>query len=252
MPTSLSDHFQTYADRFASFGWHTFIVDGHNVAEIQKAFQEARQVKDKPTAIISKSHKGKYFLGDIDDQLNWHGKPITKESKQISESIRKLIKVSDTLYSSHVPKFQHKWAEEVTNANYKLTLNYDKSKQVSTREAYGQALKKLGALDKQDHVIALDCDVKNSTMSEYYEKEHPHKFINCFIAEQNMVSLALGVSKRNKIPFCSTFAAFYTRAFDHIRMAAISFANVKFFGSHSGVHIGPDGPSQMALEVIFA
>jgi transketolase len=146
------------------------------------------------------------------------------------------------------PQFTYTWGEEINKSHYKLTINYDKNKLVSTREAYGQALKKLGTTDPYNHIIGLDCDVKNSTMSEYYEKSHPEKFINCYIAEQNMVSVALGVARRNKIPFCSTFAAFYTRAFDQIRMGAISFGNVKFFGSHSGVNIGADGPSQMALE----
>lgn len=247
--TSIADNYEIYANRFKSFGWHSIVIDGHNVEEIVKAFKEARNIKDKPTVIVSKSHKGKFFLQDIDDQLNWHGKPITSKADSIINSIKSLIKQNDTKYLTINPKFEYKWGEDVNKSSYKLTLNYDKSKQVSTREAYGQALKKLGALDTNNHIIALDCDVKNSTMSEYYEKAYPNKFINCFIAEQNMVSLALGVSKRNKIPFCSTFGAFYSRAYDHIRMAAISFANVKFYGSHSGVHIGPDGPSQMALEV---
>lgn len=132
---------------------------------------------------------------------------------------------------------------------FDIKPDYDVKKQVSTRQAYGDALKKLGLFDVDNQIIGLDADVKNSTFSELYEKEHPDKFINCFIAEQNLVSVALGVSKRNKIPFCSTFAVFYTRAFDQIRMGAISFANVKFFGSHSGVNIGQDGPSQMGLEV---
>ena len=146
------------------------------------------------------------------------------------------------------PDFEYKFEEDVTKANYSLVSSFDKTKKVSTREAYGQALKKLGENDKFNHIIGLDGDVKNSTFAEYYEKAHPEKFINCFIAEQNMVSVALGVSKRNKIPFISTFAAFYSRAYDQIRMAAISFGNVKFFGSHSGTNIGEDGPSQMALE----
>jgi len=136
------------------------------------------------------------------------------------------------------------------NFQYHIKSSYDKSKNFSTREGYGFALKKLASQDKYNKIIAIDGDVKNSTMAEMLEKEHPTKVINAFIAEQNMISVALGLSKRNKIPFCSTFSTFFTRCFDQIRMAAISFANVKFFGSHSGVSIGADGPSQMGLEDI--
>lgn len=250
MPTSLGHHTEIYEKRFSGFGFHTIVIDGHNISEIIKAFQEARNVKDQPTAIISKTFKGKYFMDDIENQLNWHGKPISKESKKVIEHVRSLMKNVDITLNAPKPTIEYQWTEDLAGKHNKYTIktNYDKSKQVSTREAYGQALLRLGEQDKDSHIIALDCDVKNSTMSEYYEKAHPDKFVNCFIAEQNMISVALGVSKRNKIPFCSTFGAFYSRAFDQIRMGAISFGNVKFFGSHSGTHIGQDGPSQMALE----
>jgi transketolase len=248
-PTMLDHHTDMYYQRFKGFGWHTISVDGHNVEEIINAFAEARTVTGKPVAIIAQTFKGKYF-GDIENKLNWHGKPITPKSTEVKDHIRSLMKNVDITLKTVDPDFTYSWSEDVSKSHYKLNLTYDKSsgKQVSTREAYGQALKKLGEQDKFNHVIALDCDVKNSTMSEYYEKAYPEKFINCYIAEQNMISVALGVSKRNKIPFCSTFGAFYSRAFDQIRMGAISFGNVKFFGSHSGTNIGQDGPSQMALE----
>jgi transketolase len=250
-PTSLQHHTDIYENRFKGFGWHTIVIDGHNVEEIIKAFYEARTIKDQPVCIVSKTYKGKYFTEEIEDKMNWHGKPITSKSDTVIKHITTLMTNPDITLTTHEPKFEKKWEELVSNSNYKLSFNYDKSKQVSTREAYGQALKHLGEQDKYDHIIALDCDVKNSTMSEYYEKVYPNKFINCFISEQNMISVALGVASRNKIPFCSTFGAFYSRAFDQIRMGAISFGNVKFFGSHSGIHIGPDGPSQMALEVNY-
>jgi transketolase len=247
-PTSLEHHIDIYAKRFSGFGWHTICIDGHNVEQIIKAFEEARNFKDQPIAIISKTHKGKFFLEEIDDKLNWHGKPITPKSEKVSEYIKSLIKNQDIKLTPPEPKFSFNWSNDVSQTKFNIIPNYDGSKQMSTREAYGLALKKLGQQDKDFNIISLDCDVKNSTMAEIYEKAYPEKFVNCFIAEQNMVSVALGVSKRNKIPFCSTFGAFYSRAYDQIRMAAISFGNVKFFGSHSGIHIGADGPSQMGLE----
>jgi transketolase len=244
-PTTLGHHLDIYEKRFAGFGWHTITIDGHNVEDIINAFNEARSVKDQPIAIISKSFKGKFFP-EIEDKLNWHGKPITSKSKVVIEHLLTLIKNKDIALIPKEPIINHEWTHN--NKEFKIKPTYDSSKLSSTREAYGNALKKLGEQDHDNTIIALDCDVKNSTMAEYYEKAYPHKFINCFIAEQNMVSVALGVSKRAKIPFCSTFGAFYSRAYDQIRMSAISFGNVKFFGSHSGIHIGQDGPSQMALE----
>ncbi len=247
-PTMIQHDMNIYEKRFSGFGFHTIVIDGHNVEEIIKAFEEARNIKDRPTAIIAKTLKGKFFVNDIEDKMNWHGKPITPKSQSVKDHLKSLMKNPEIKLKTNPAEHDFKFEEDVSQVKYKIQSNYDGTKQVSTREAYGQALKKLGEQDKYNHIWALDCDVKNSTMSEYYEKVHPEKFINCYIAEQNMVSVALGVSKRNKIPFCSTFSAFYSRAFDQIRMGAISFGNVKFFGSHSGIHIGPDGPSQMALE----
>jgi transketolase len=247
-PTMIQHDMNIYEKRFSGFGFHTIVIDGHNVEEIIKAFEEARNIKDQPTAIIAKTLKGKFFVNDIEDKMNWHGKPITPKSQSVKDHLKSLMNNPEITLTTTPAEHDFKFEEDVSQVKYKIQSSYDKTKQVSTREAYGQALKKLGEQDKHNHIWALDCDVKNSTMAEYYEKAHPEKFINCYIAEQNMVSVALGVSKRNKIPFCSTFSAFYSRAFDQIRMGAISFGNVKFFGSHSGIHIGPDGPSQMALE----
>jgi transketolase len=248
-PTTLEHHTEIYAQRFSGFGWHTIEIDGHSVTDIIRALDEARKITNKPVAIIAKTFKGKYFPHDIEDQLNWHGKAL--KLSDIIKDLKAMMKNPEIKIEPKKPEFEFKWKEDISAKQHTYTIksNYDHSKQVSTREAYGQSLKKLGEQDSNDHIIALDADVKNSTFSEYYEKAYPNKFINCYIAEQNMVSVALGIGKRNKIPFISTFGAFFTRAFDQIRMAAISFANVKFYGSHSGVHIGQDGPSQMGLEV---
>jgi len=247
-PTMMQHETDIYAKRFAGFGFHVISIDGHNIEEIIRAFSEARQVQGQPVAIVARTFKGKFFTDEIENKMNWHGKAIGGKSQTVKDHVRSLIRNPEVSLTPTAPSFTHQWAEDVKTAKYSITPTYDRTKQSSTREGYGQALKRLGAQDNYDHIIALDCDVKNSTFSEYYEKEHPNKFVNCYIAEQNMVSVALGVSKRNKIPFCSTFGAFYSRAFDQIRMGAISFGNVKFFGSHSGTNSGQDGPSQMALE----
>lgn len=249
-PTQIQHNVDTYEKRFSAFGFNTKVIDGHDVSQIIQAFEEARNSKDKPFAIISQTFKGKFFLKDVEDVLSWHGKPLGAKSGEVISHIKSLMKNQSITMNTNAPEFEYKWpCTTGSQIHFDFKTTYDGTKQVSTREAYGQALKKLGLIDKDNQIIALDADVKNSTFSEYYEKEHPDKFINCFIAEQNLVSVGLGVSKRNKIPFCSTFAVFFTRAFDQIRMGAISFANIKFFGSHSGTHIGQDGPSQMGLEV---
>lgn len=183
----------------------------------------ARESKDKPCMIIAKTMKGKYFLDEIENQLNWHGKPVTKSSQTIVKHLESLMKNQSITLTPSAPEIKFAWEEPVSSSKYHLKPHYTKDKETSTRVAYGEALKKLGEQDKHDHIVVLDADVKNSTMSETFEKAFPQRFINCFIAEQNMVGMALGVSKRNRIPFISTFGAFYTRAFDHIRMSAISF-----------------------------
>ena len=252
-PTQLQHNVSNYQKRFEAFGFETIVIDGHNVEQIIKAFEQARNTKDKPFCIISQTLKGKYFLKDVEDVLSWHGKPLGNKAGEVISHLKSMMKNQNISLTAFAPEFEHKWSCIAGSQNhFDFKTNYDGTKQVSTREAYGQALKKLGSVDKDNQIIALDADVKNSTFSEIYEKEHPDKFVNCFIAEQNLVSVGLGVSKRNKIPFCSTFAVFFTRAFDQIRMGAISFANVKFFGSHSGTNIGQDGPSQMGLEVCSA
>lgn len=246
-PTQSEHDCEVYRKRFEAFGFNAITIDGHNIQEIINAFQQARNNKDRPFAIIAKTFKGKYFP-EVENLLNWHGKPMGNKSEGIINNIRGLMKNPEITMDPFKPKFEHKFPSE--QVVFKFMPEYDGQKEVSTREAYGTALKKLGAIDKDNQIIALDADVKNSTFAEHYEKVYPNKFVNCFIAEQNLVSVGLGVSKRNKIPFCSTFAVFFTRAFDQIRMGAISQANMKFFGSHSGVHIGQDGPSQMGLEVL--
>lgn len=248
--TSLGHHREIYAKRFHEFGFKVVEIDGHNLTEIINAFKEARNHEGTPFCIIAKTIKGK-GIESTEDKLNFHGKPIKNQSdlEKLEQSIhnhKPEIKVT-------LPINTFTYPESVCTQKYSISMTkYEKGKKYSTRDAFGLALKKLGQIDgeKKNIVIGLDGDVKNSTFTEYLYKEFPGKFVNCYIAEQLMVGVAQGVSKRNKIPFCGTFSTFYTRAFDQIRMGAISRANVKYVGSHSGCHIGEDGPSQMGLEDI--
>ncbi|XP_006265437.3 transketolase [Alligator mississippiensis] len=241
-PAPLQHHVEIYQKRCEAFGWHAIIVDGHSVEELCKAFGQA---KHQPTAIIAKTYKGRGISG-IEDKENWHGKPLPKNmAEQIIQELEDKIqikkKLSPALPEEDVPIINIKNVKMPSPPSYKV------GEKMATRKAYGYALVKLG--QASDRVIALDGDTKNSTFSELFKKEHPSRYIECYIAEQNMVSVAVGCASRDRtIAFASTFATFFTRAFDQIRMAAISESNVNLCGSHCGVSIGEDGPSQMGLE----
>ncbi|KAK2496140.1 hypothetical protein MC885_005925 [Smutsia gigantea] len=227
---------------FDKASWHTVIVDGHSVEELCKAFG---QVKHQPTAIIAKTFKGRGISG-IEDKDSWHGKPLPKNmADQIVQEIHSQIQSKRKILAA--PPQEDAPEVGITDIRMPTPPSYKVGEKIATRKAYGQALAKLGHAN--DRVIALDGDTKNSTFSDLFRKEHPDRFIECYIAEQNMVSVAVGCATRDRtVAFCSTFAAFFTRAFDQIRMAAISESNVNLCGSHCGVSIGEDGPSQMALE----
>ncbi|XP_032775212.1 transketolase-like protein 2 isoform X1 [Rattus rattus] len=234
-----------YETRCQAFGWNTYVVDGHDVEALCQAFWKAAQVKNKPTALIAKTFKGR-GIPNVEDAENWHGKPMPKDRV---DGIVKLIESQIQTNRNLTPKPPVEDSPRISISNTKMTSlpAYKLGDMIATREAYGVALAKLGHSNQR--VIVLDGDTKNSTFSEVFKKEHPERFIECFIAEQNMVSVALGCATRGRtIAFVSTFAAFLTRAFDQIRMGAISQTNVNFVGSHCGVSIGEDGPSQMALE----
>ncbi|XP_066565941.1 transketolase-like protein 2 [Amia ocellicauda] len=244
-PAPLQHDLEMYRKRCEAFGWNTYVVDGHNVEELCKALWQAQQVKGKPTAVVAKTYKGKGLKG-IEDADNWHGKPIPKDKVEgLLADLKKAIETNKPL-SPECP------VEDAPNVNITSVAmpsppGYKLGEKVSTRRAYGDALAKLGKAS--DRVVALDGDTKNSTFSETFKKAHPDRYIECFIAEQNMVSVAIGCATRDRtIAFASTFAAFFSRAYDQIRMGAISQTNVNLCGSHCGVSIGEDGPSQMALE----
>ena len=240
-PTMLQHDTGTYARRFAAFGWQAFEVDGHKFEDILSAFERAAAVADQPAAIIARTFKGK-GVSFLENKDGWHGKAVKKDD---------LEKALAELPANGAPRTVEVPPPTPTPAPLAAPKKmappaYQRGQQVATREAHGQALKKLA--DADPRIIALDGDVKNSTFSDVLGKAHPARFIECYIAEQNMIGVAVGLSTTGRIPFASTFACFLTRAYDQIRMAAISRANLKLVGTHAGVSIGEDGASQMGLE----
>ncbi|MGH7966511.1 MAG: transketolase [Candidatus Binatia bacterium] len=236
----------TYQLRFAAFGWHTVVVDGHDMKEILAALDEAQTVKERPTMIVARTLKGK-GVSFLEDRDGWHGKPL-KKGEELEKALKELP-LNGASGSLRVPRPAGSAPVGLAvapAANAFPVPSYQLGEKIATRAAYGTALTKLGAINPL--VVALDGDTKNSTFAEKFLAAHPQRYFESYIAEQNMVGTAVGLATCGKVPFVSTFAAFLTRAFDHIRMAAISGVTIKYAGSHCGVSIGEDGPSQMGLE----
>ena len=234
---------ELYANRARAFGWHAIVVDGHNIDAIEGAYKEATEHTEQPVVIVARTRKGA-GVSFMSDQEGMHGKALDAEKAQ--EAIEELGGESHMTINVPEPPAASPKAR-AGNGSLKLP-DYDPDKPVATRQAYGDALKALGAANES--VVVLDGEVSNSTMSEVFKNEYPDRFFEMFIAEQQMVAAAVGMSVRNYVPFASTFGAFMSRAYDFIRMAAISQADIRLCGSHAGVSIGEDGPSQMALEDI--
>lgn len=240
-PTALQWHTEIYAERATAFGWRAIVVDGHNLDEIDAAYKQAEQGGDKPTLIIAKTKKGA-GVASVEDKDNWHGKALPKD--QAEAAIAELGGVRHLTVTPPAPP-----ANGVAKKPSAGTLSlptWELGKKMATRQAFGDALKALG--DARPDVVAIDAEVGNSTFTEIFQEAHPDRFFQTYIAEQQMVATAVGMSVRHYVPFASTFAAFLARAYDFIRMSAISKANIRLCGSHAGVSIGEDGPSQMALE----
>ncbi len=234
----------TYCKRFNAFGWQTIGINGHDFDEILPALEQAKSSIEKPTMIVAKTFKGK-GVSFLENEDNWHGKPIPK-GEQLDKALAELGPLH-TGSSLQIEKPKSLDVQTVTPTACEPP-DYQFDDEVATRGGYGTGLAKLGTANP--NVVALDGDTKNSTYAEQFMQLHPGRFFEMFIAEQNLVGAGIGLAKRGKIPFVSTFAAFLARAYDHIRMSAISQANIKYAGSHCGVSIGEDGPSQMGLEDI--
>lgn len=243
-PTMLQHNMEGYRSRWAGFGWHAIVADGHDPDALLAAFDEALSVKGRPTVVLARTIKGK-GISFIEDRPDWHGKALKKGE----ELERALAELSQGLNPRPVPQASRPPNAGSNGRSASRTVAppaYKPADSVATREAFGHALVALG--DANPAVVALDADVKNSTFTEAFGRRFPERFFENFIAEQNMVGAAVGLSAAGYIPFAATFACFLTRAYDFIRMAAISGANIKLMGSHAGVSIGEDGPSQMGLE----
>jgi transketolase len=239
---------EQFAKRWRAFGWNAIVIDGHDLNQILDAYAEARATRGRPTMIVAGTVKGK-GISFVEGKDNWHGKAF-KKGEELDRALAELQsqfvpEPSNVDLAARIPKPASRPADAPAPGPV-APPDYEMGDQVATREAYGAALAKLGAADQR--IVVLDADVKNSTFSDKFEKVFPNRFYQNFIAEQVMVGSAMGLAARGAIPFPSTFACFLTRAADFIRMAAISNVNVKLAGSHAGISIGEDGPSQMALE----
>lgn len=237
-----------YRAKFAAFGWHVLVVNGHDMQEIVGALDAARQVVGKPTIIIAKTFKG-HGLSLVENKPGFHGKALPAEELPVLLDELKSKFPAAATYQVSVPVLPCEAISKKKFPEIKLPEpTYKKNAAIATRKAYGNALVALGAASKK--IVALDAEVKNSTFSELFESACPDRFFECFVAEQNMVGMGVGFAKRGYVPFISTFGVFFSRAHDQIRMAAIGSTALRLVGSHAGVSIGEDGPSQMALEDI--
>jgi transketolase len=246
-PTMWRHDMGQFARRWRAFGWHAIVVDGHDMNAILDAFAEARRTSGRPTMILTRTVKGK-GVSFAEGKEGWHGRPFKKGDeldRALAELEQQVVAGADLDLARQIHRPSFDPAPPPAPSPIAPPA-YTVGDQVATREAYGTALAKLGEADSR--VVALDADVKNSTFSEKFEKALPERFYQNFIAEQVMIGASMGLAARGAIPFPSTFACFLTRAADFIRMAAISNLGIKMAGSHAGVSIGEDGPSQMALE----
>ncbi|GAA0503226.1 transketolase [Saccharopolyspora subtropica] len=233
----------SYAARARAAGWRTLEIDGHDPEQIETALKDAEAGDGRPVAVLAATRKGK-GVAEVEDKPGFHGKAL----KHPDDAIRELGGVRDLRVTPARP--------ETTAAPHVFAVRggelptFDLGETIATRRAYGEALRALG--DRRGDVVALDGEVSNSTFSELFRDAHPERYFEMYIAEQQMIAAAIGMQVRGWRPFASTFAAFLTRAYDFIRMAAVSRADLRLMGSHAGVAIGEDGPSQMGLEDLAA
>ncbi|XP_034143402.1 transketolase isoform X1 [Esox lucius] len=242
-PAPLQHHVDKYQRRCEAFGWHAIVVDGHSVEELCKALSQARH---QPTAIIAKTTKGK-GIPAAEDKLGWHAKPLPKDMADavVKDLQARITSSSKRLYPA--TPIEDTPPVSLRNVRMPSAPGYKQEEKISTRKAYGMALAKLGRYNER--VVVLDGDTNNFTYSEIFKNEHPNRFVECYIAQQNMVSVATGCAARDRnVVYASTLASFFARAYDQLRMAAVSESNINLCGSHCGLSIGEDGPSLMSLE----
>ncbi len=246
-PTLLQHDMETYRRRWEAFGWQALVVDGHSIPALLDAYAAAARRRDQPTVVLARTFKGRGMIG-VEDKEGEHGKAMKPDvaGKMIAALEKHLPAASVPWTPNLPPPAARPGGVSATTARPAPPPYARAGKDVATRKAFGDALAALGKDDSR--IVVLDGDVKNSTYTEEFQKACPDRFLQCYIAEQNMVGMAAGLAADGKIPFASTFACFFTRACDFVRMAAIGGANIKLAGTHAGVSIGEDGPSQMGLE----
>jgi transketolase len=240
-PTMYGHDLMAYEHRIKAFGWETMLVDGHALPAILEAYRRAMLVTDRPVMIIARTVKGK-GVSFLEDKNGWHGKALSRE--ELARALAEVGPADNTARGALSPPEDLQPVRVPPQAA--APLAYEPGASVATRKAYGNALKRLAP--QFPNLVSLDGEVSNSTYAEIFAAAYPQRFFEMFIAEQNMVGAGLGLASRDKIPLISTFAAFFARAFDQVRMSQYSEPNLKFAGSHAGVSIGEDGPSQMGLE----
>ncbi len=241
-PTEFEWDMAAYQRRVEAFGCRALVIDGHDVEEIDEALGAARAERERPTVVLARTIKGKGF-SEIENKDGWHGKALPPDMAE--RAIAELGGVRDIAVDTPRPQAGE---SAVRRGGTDVTIalpTYSKDDKVATRKAYGDALTALGA---RPDVVALDGEVSNSTHADEFKKAYPDRFFEMFIAEQQLVASTVGMAVRGLVPFASTFAAFFSRAYDFVRMAGVSGANIRLAGSHAGCEIGADGPSQMALE----
>jgi len=249
-PTILEHDLAAYQRRWEAFGWQALTVDGHDIPSLLAAYERAAETSDRPTVVLARTRKGR-GLGEIEGDDHWHGKPLPPDmAERVVAGLEAQIEERDGVWHPLLPEGIDAAAERGETApegRAPVRPSYEVGgKQIATRKGFGDGLAALAAIDPR--VLAIDGDVKNSTYTEEFEKAAPDRFLQGYIAEQNMTGMAMGLAARGHVPFVTTFACFLTRAYDFIRMTAISNLPVKFVGTHAGVSIGEDGPSQMGLE----
>lgn len=240
--TMYGHNIEIYKKKFIASGWDTLVVNGHSIEGLGLAFGEALTSREKPVVIVAKTIKGK-GVPFIEDQNGWHGRALP--ASDLPRALAALGPVDRSLWGSIAKPAT---AKKTRAQRMPLGAFPAFDKPIATRRAYGDALIRI--FPRYPDMVVLDGEVSNSTYAEIFKQKYPKRFFEMFVAEQNMVAVAVGMARRGLLPFVSTFASFFTRAFDQIRMARYSEANVKFIGSHAGVSIGEDGPSQMGLEDI--
>jgi transketolase len=241
-PTMYQHDMETYRRKFESEGFAAEVIDGHDVGAVLTALDRAKATTGRPQAIIARTVKG-HGVGFVAGKEHWHGKALSKD-----ELAKAMNEIGPAIAVPSDPGKSYARAALPQPPDFPAPAppDYPEGKPVATREAYGYALKRLGAVNPQ--IVAISGDVKNSTFSEVFGDAYPDHFYQGYIAEQNLVSVGVGLAAQGKVPFLDTFACFLSRAYDQVRMAAISRSNINLCGSHCGVSIGEDGPSQMALE----